>query len=473
MEICEKHHKNKEILCIEKTCMQSICSKCMKEHFHNGQHFISLDDLIEELSKKQNNSLSKIIEVRASFEKELKENKRILSDFDKNTNSFTEKVEKIMKAFNEYISKQLKSKKIERLKRKEILENWVNEAQKSIETLTINISALTKDCKNLDEAIKNKNYSFVYEKNKADGGIPIEKIVFLLEKPKEEFDNFKNSNFEKESTDFINEKFQNFIKLAQFTGDSTEKNKEIHHDSLEKNIESLKTIKIDPNPKETKKTPSIFLKNVENLMNITLEKSLKIENYLNNNFEKKQFFDQNIKFSTNNKSPTKQQISKQFTSPSFLFNIKFPDIAFSGDALICQNKLSSTRYCFSVMKLKSIANYKIDLLFTPGCKCSGFGLIEDFSIDFFANDCRIWEIKDKEVFYYKSDGETSDNLNGIKEKMEKRMEFEIIIKNNTVTLSSKDEKIHLNGKMNKEVYYFGVSLCCQGNVFQILKFKEE
>ena len=53
------------------------------------------------------------------------------------------------------------------------------------------------------------------------------------------------------------------------------------------------------------------------------------------------------------------------------------------------------------------------------------------------------------------------------------MEFIIMIKNRIVTVSSSDGSINLNGKMNKELYYFGVSLCCQGNVFQILKFMEE
>ena len=102
------------------------------------------------------------------------------------------------------------------------------------------------------------------------------------------------------------------------------------------------------------------------------------------------------------------------------------------------------------------------------------GLIEEFNFNVSSNKNRINEVeKSKEVFYVARDGETSSNLTGLKQKIEKTTEFNIHIKFGELFIDSDNGLTKLTGKLTKNSYYFGVSPCCRGASFQILKFWEE
>ena len=132
MEICEEHLKSKELLCLEKTCMQAICNKCLKKHNHNGQNFINIEELTEESQQKHQNCFEQITEFKNSLDKELTEKTNILSNFDQNFKVFEVNVQNKLKEFISHISKMLEMRRKSQESSKKMLEIWVMDAGKAV-----------------------------------------------------------------------------------------------------------------------------------------------------------------------------------------------------------------------------------------------------------------------------------------------------------------------------------------------------
>ena len=474
MEICEKHGKNKEIFCSKKECLQAICSKCIRDHSDHGVNFLSIEHLIEELEFKQQESLSKSTHFKHVLDEKLKENSQIISDFEENSLSFPEKVGKIMKSFIEFISKSVKTINEEREQMKSKLIEWVSDASKANEALQRTIDDLLEDMNQTTKALSDHNYMYFYERslevkfgNKEDFGALVEEGKFGIEY-------FENS--EKGARQFVIDEFVKFSQMDQFKSQlAHETDKELQEmmrklkeskiqqiDLEERRSELKREIKYEKRKfydqqQEFLKNPSFYLRSLEN----AIQDSQKL---ILDKFEENK---SGIKTAT-------KILLQEFTCPTLSFNSEFVNLTFSGDNLVCSNKNNQSRYCLSTQRLYSDSNLRIQLLFTPGeCNRADFGLIEDFDFDPHSNSSQVNCISDKEVFFYKKSGEISENLKGITQKIDKTTEFTICIKNRRLAIYSNNGLISLTGILSKTFYYLGVSPCCNGNAFRILKFFDE
>ena len=357
--------------------------------------------------------------------------------------------------------------------------DWVMESGKAVGTLKRNIEELSEEMNKSEEAISAKNYIFLYERNLEVKADIIQNYKLLIEQ-KLGIEDFEN--VEKGAKQFLIDEFISFSQLDQYKSqmineadnELQEKLTKITQTKIEyQNLDELflklkkefndEKRKFDEQQQEFLRNPSIYLKNFDNSIKEYFEKNQKM---LVEKFEENKI---GIKNGT-------RFLSQQLHEQSVItcgFNNVFSGVNVSQDGLVCSNENNETRYCLCSQKFPSDSDLKINLLFIPGgCPCANFGLIEDFDYDPSSNKTGMQAIKFKECFYIKRNGEISKNLKGIIQEIGKKTQFSIIIKKRQLSIYSIDGLIKLEGSLTKDFYYLGVSPCCKGNSFQILKFQD-
>lgn len=213
MEICEEHLKSKELLCLEKTCMQAICIKCLKKHNHNGQNFINIEELIEENQQKHQNCFEKITEFKNILDKELTEKTNFLSNFDKNSQVFTENVENQLKEFISHISKMLETRRKSQENSKKTLEVWVMDAGKAVGTLNRHLDELAFEIKKNSEFLEKRDFAYIYEKFREVKKDPISEFKPFLNEMESKVFFQEVDNAGKGAQKFMVDEFMSFYKL--------------------------------------------------------------------------------------------------------------------------------------------------------------------------------------------------------------------------------------------------------------------
>ena len=460
MEICEEHLKSKELLCLEKTCMQAICNKCMKKHNHNGQNFISIEELTEESQQKHQNRFEQITEFKNSLDKELIEKTNILSNFDQNLKVFQENVENQLKEFISHISKMLELRRKSQESSKKMLEIWVMDAGKAVGTLNRHLDEIAQEIKINSDFLEKRDFAYIYEKYLEVKKDPIPEFKPLLKEIESNFYLKESDNVEKKVLKFMVEEFMSLYKLEQVKNqedsETQEKIAKIEDRKKEfieydKKLEDLKK-QIKSETTKLIEIQQVYLRNpLANFQNL--------ENTININFE-------------NNKSWLKilaKFVLEQSTKKGF--NTNFVGLDFTDNGMICSYKNLQDRYCLSENIIESNSNAEIELSFSNKSNCTSaeFGLIENFPLDTSPNNKTLSNMG-KEFFKCGINGSFSSNIEGTMKKIENSTKINLMIQKKELLITSKDGLIHLKGKLTKEKYYLGVYLCCSNTFFQILKF---
>lgn len=459
MEICEEHLKSKELLCLEKTCMRAICNKCLKKHNHNGQNFISIDELTEESQQKHQNRFEQITEFKNSLNKELTEKTNFLSNFDKNNQIFAENVENQLKEFISHISKMLEMRRKSQESSKKMLEIWVMDAGKAVGTLNRHLDELAQEIKKNSEFLEKRDFAYIYEKYLEVKKDPISEFKPLLKEMESKFLFKELDNAEKGAQKFMVDEFMSFYKLDQWKNqedcETQEKIAKIEARKkefieLDKKLEDLKQ-QIKSETSKLIEIQQVYLRNpVVNFKNL--------ENTININYE-------------NNKNWVKN-LARFFFEPSIKkgFNTSFAGLDFTENGMICSCYSDKWRYCLSENIIESNSNAEIELSFIKngGCSFATFGLIESFPFDTSSNNKCLSDLG-KELFECSDRGSFSSNLKGMMRQIDYSTKINLAIQKKELIITSNDGIINLKGKLTKDKYYLGVSLYGSA-FFQILKF---